>query len=120
MECRGLVADWDAPAEHLTIHASTQSPHMYRMLLPPQINVPMESIRVLAGDVGGGFGLKNGVSREDVAVVAASIDLGRPVKWTKTGSSTWRAVGRHARRWPTSKRPSPPTASCWVSGWTPS
>ena len=51
------------------------------MLLPAQIGVPMEQIRVLAGDVGGGFGLKNGVAREDVAVVAASIDLGRPVKW---------------------------------------
>ena len=45
--------------EHLTIHSSTQSPHMLRMLLPPQIGVPMEQIRVLAGDVGGGFGLKN-------------------------------------------------------------
>ena len=52
------------------------------MLLPPQIGIPMENIRVLAGDVGGGFGLKNGVGREDVAVVGrSSIDLGRPVKW---------------------------------------
>jgi aerobic carbon-monoxide dehydrogenase large subunit len=83
MECRGLIADWDATAEQLTIHVSTQSPHMFRMALPPQIDVPMERIRVLAGDVGGGFGLKNGVSREDVAVVAAAIDLGRPVKWTE-------------------------------------
>ena len=41
MECRGLIADWDDDdAEHLTIHASTQSPHMFRMLLPSQINVP--------------------------------------------------------------------------------
>ncbi len=81
MECRALVADWDAADEHLTIHASTQSPHMYRMLLPPQIGVPMEKIRVLSADVGGGFGLKNGITREDAAVCAASIDLGRPVKW---------------------------------------
>jgi aerobic carbon-monoxide dehydrogenase large subunit len=81
MECRGLVASWDVANEHLTIHSSTQSPHMLRLLMPPQIGVPMEKIRVLAGDVGGGFGLKNGVSREDVAVAAASIDLGRPVKW---------------------------------------
>ncbi len=42
MECRGLVATWDADREHLTIHSSTQSPHMLRMLLPPQIGVPME------------------------------------------------------------------------------
>jgi carbon-monoxide dehydrogenase large subunit len=81
MEGRGLIAVWDGDAEHLTIHASTQSPHMYRILLPLQINVPMEKIRVLAGDVGGGFGLKNGVSREDVAVIAASMAIGRPVKW---------------------------------------
>jgi carbon-monoxide dehydrogenase large subunit len=81
MECRGLVASWDAAAEHLTVHSSTQSPHMLRMVLPAQVGIPMEQIRVLAADVGGGFGLKNGVSREDVAVVAASKDLGRPVKW---------------------------------------
>ena len=81
MECRAIVADWDGAAEKLTIHASTQSPHMFRMILPGQVDVPMEKIRVLAGDVGGGFGLKNGVTREDVAVVAATIDLGRPVKW---------------------------------------
>ena len=78
----GSIADWDADAEQLTIHASTQSPHM----LPdaaarPDRRARWSSIRVLAGDVGGGFGLKNGVAREDVAVVAAAIDLGRPVKW---------------------------------------
>lgn len=83
MECRGLIASWDAQAEQLTIHASTQSPHMYRMLLPAQIDVPMEKIRVLAEDVGGGFGLKNSVTREEVAVVAAAKDLGRPVKWVE-------------------------------------
>ncbi len=83
MEGRGLVATWDADQEHLTIHASTQSPHMLRLLMPPQIGVPMERIRVLAADVGGGFGLKNAVSREDIAVVAASMDLRRPVKWVE-------------------------------------
>ena len=81
MECRALIADHDKESGHLTIHASTQSPHMYRLVMPTQIGVPMEKIRVLAADVGGGFGLKNGISREDVAVTAASIDLGRPVKW---------------------------------------
>jgi carbon-monoxide dehydrogenase large subunit len=81
MEGRGLIAIWDAEKEHLTIHASTQSPHMLRLLMPPQIGVPMEQIRVLAGDVGGGFGLKNAVTREDIAVVAAAMELDRPVKW---------------------------------------
>ena len=81
MECRALVADWDAGAEQLTVHASTQSPHQFRLMLPALVDVPSEKIRVLSADVGGGFGLKNGIYREDVAVVAASKDLGRPVKW---------------------------------------
>lgn len=81
METRGTIASWDTEAGQLTIWSSTQSPHMYKMVLPAQVDVPLERIRVLAGDVGGGFGLKNGVSREDVAVVAATKDLGRPVKW---------------------------------------
>jgi carbon-monoxide dehydrogenase large subunit len=81
MECRGSVADWDGANEQLTFHTATQSPHMVRLLLPAQIGVPMEKIRTLSEDVGGGFGLKNGVFREDVAISVASIDLGRPVKW---------------------------------------
>jgi carbon-monoxide dehydrogenase large subunit len=83
MECRGIVAIWDAEREHLTIHSATQSPHMLRLLMPLQIGVPMEKIRVLAADVGGGFGLKNGVFREDIAVVVAAKDLNRPVKWAE-------------------------------------
>jgi carbon-monoxide dehydrogenase large subunit len=96
MECRGLIASYDRAAEHLTIHAATQSPHMFRILLPPQINVPMEKIRVLAGDVGGGFGLKNGLQRDEVAVIAASIELGRPVKWIEDRLEHL-AVGGQAR-----------------------
>jgi carbon-monoxide dehydrogenase large subunit len=96
MECRGLIAAYDPDAEHLTIRAATQSPHMIRMLLPSQVNVPMERIRVLADDVGGGFGLKNGVQRDEVAVVAAAIDLGRPVKWIEDRLEHL-AVGGQAR-----------------------
>ncbi|HLM16728.1 MAG TPA: xanthine dehydrogenase family protein molybdopterin-binding subunit [Acidimicrobiia bacterium] len=96
METRGLVASYDVTAKHLTVHASTQSPHMIRVLLPGQVNVPMEKIRVLADDVGGGFGLKNGVQRDEVAVIAASIDLGRPVKWIEDRLEHL-AVGGQAR-----------------------
>lgn len=94
MEGRGVVADWDAEAAHLTLHATTQSPHMYRMALPAQVGIPMEDIRVLAGDVGGGFGLKNSVGREEVAVVAASKDLGRPVKWVEDRFEHLAAAGQ--------------------------
>ena len=83
MEGRGAIASWDGATEQLTLHVTTQSPHMYRMALPAQVGIPMENIRVLTGDVGGGFGLKNSVSREEVALVVAAKDLGRPVKWTE-------------------------------------
>lgn len=81
METRGMISTFDKDAGQLTIHAATQSPHMLRMLLPRMIDVPMDKIRVLASDVGGGFGLKNGMQRDEVAVVAASVDLGRSIKW---------------------------------------
>lgn len=81
MECRGSIASWDGAEEKLTFHTATQSPHMIRLLLAPQLGIGMESIRTISEDVGGGFGLKNGLFREDVAVAVASRDLGRPVKW---------------------------------------
>jgi carbon-monoxide dehydrogenase large subunit len=96
METRGLIAAYEKDDGQLTIHAATQSPHMIRMLLPGQVGVPMEKIRVLAHDVGGGFGLKNGVQRDEVAVVAAAIDLGRPVKWIEDRIEHL-AVGGQAR-----------------------
>ncbi len=96
METRGLISSYDREAEQLTIRSATQSPHMLRLLLPPQIGIPMEKIRVLADDVGGGFGLKNGVQRDEVAVIAASIDLGRPVKWIEDRLEHL-AVGGQAR-----------------------
>lgn len=83
MEGRGSIGSWDESEGKLTFYISTQSPHMVRQLLAPQLGLPMESIRVISGDVGGGFGLKNTVFREDVAVAVASKALGRPVKWVE-------------------------------------
>src|SRR5688500_4742736 len=56
----------------------------------------MEQIRVLAQCVAGGFGLKNGVARDDVAIAAAAKDLGRPVKWTEDRMEHLATAG-HAR-----------------------
>jgi carbon-monoxide dehydrogenase large subunit len=96
MEGRGSIASWDPETEHLTIYESTQSPHATRMLLPMRIDVPIEKIRVHAGDVGGAFGLKTGLFREDVALALATIDLGRPVKWVEDRAEHL-ATGGHAR-----------------------
>ncbi len=54
---------------------------MIRLLMGPQLGIGMEQIRTISEDVGGGFGLKNGLFREDVALAVASRDLGLPVKW---------------------------------------
>jgi carbon-monoxide dehydrogenase large subunit len=94
MEGRGSIASWDPESGELTYYTSTQSPHMIRMLMAPQIGVSMDSIRVIAGDVGGAFGLKTGLFREDVALAVASRDLGRPVKWIEDRSEHLAASGQ--------------------------
>jgi aerobic carbon-monoxide dehydrogenase large subunit len=94
MEGRGSIASWDPATEQLTIQTSTQSPHMVKMLLSPLIDVPLEKIRVIAGDVGGAFGLKTGLFREDIALAVATKDLGRPIKWIEDRSEHLASSGQ--------------------------
>jgi carbon-monoxide dehydrogenase large subunit len=81
METRGIVADYDAGTDELTIHAAVQSPHLVRSLLAAATRHPLGLVRVLVGDIGGSFGLKATLTREEIAVTAASKLLGMPVKW---------------------------------------
>ncbi len=81
MEGRGILASFDAGSGRLVVHAATQSVHLTRSTLAARLGLSEERVRVLAGDIGGSFGLKIGTSREEVAVVAAARALGRPVKW---------------------------------------
>ena len=96
METRGVVADYDPASGELVFHASTQNPHGLRMQLANTLGHPMERLRVMAGDVGGGFGLKGGVGREDICVALASKQLGRPVKWIEDRNEHLLGAG-HAR-----------------------
>jgi carbon-monoxide dehydrogenase large subunit len=96
METRGGVADYDVASGELTFHAATQSPHGLRVQLATVLDLPMERLRVLAGDVGGAFGLKGGVFREDFCLAIASRLLGRPVKWIEDRNEHLIASG-HAR-----------------------
>lgn len=96
METRGAVADYDPSSGELTYHTSTQNPHGLRMQLANTIGHPMERLRVLANDVGGAFGLKGNVAREDFCVAVASKKLSRPVKWIEDRSEHLLASG-HAR-----------------------
>jgi carbon-monoxide dehydrogenase large subunit len=81
MEPRGVVADWDGDV--LTVWASTQIPSVLRSALASALGLTESRVRVLAPDVGGGFGLKTHVFPEDVAVAALARLLGRPVKWVE-------------------------------------
>jgi len=79
LEPRGVVADWDG--ETLTLWASTQTPHLLRTAVAAALSLDAARVRVVAPDVGGGFGLKMHVFPEDVAVAALARRLGGPVKW---------------------------------------
>jgi carbon-monoxide dehydrogenase large subunit len=96
METRGAVADYDAGTGDLNFHSATQGGNGLRMLMAETLNFPMEKIRVLTGDVGGSFGLKSGISREDLCLAVASRALQRPVKWIEDRNEHMLASG-HAR-----------------------
>ncbi|MDO7842196.1 xanthine dehydrogenase family protein molybdopterin-binding subunit [Sphingomonas immobilis] len=80
METRGIVAALQGSGEML-IHASCQSPHMVARYMDLAFAMPDLHFRVIAKDVGGAFGLKVQPWREEVAIVAAALLIGRPVKW---------------------------------------
>jgi aerobic carbon-monoxide dehydrogenase large subunit len=83
MEGRGCVASYDADSGAMTVYAATQSVWVSKVAVAIRLGMEQDKVRVLAGDIGGSFGLKIGASREELAVAAASRDLGRPVKWVE-------------------------------------
>ncbi len=83
MEARGVAADYRREEKLLTVWDSTQRPHWVRRFLAQILNLPENEIRVLAQDVGGGFGEKGCVFPEEIAIPYLSLTLGRPVKWVE-------------------------------------
>jgi carbon-monoxide dehydrogenase large subunit len=84
MEPRAVVASW--VADEVTLWSSTQIPHVLRFALGAFFGIPEQNIRVIAPDVGGGFGSKLQVTAEEVLAVLVSRKVGRPVKWTESRS----------------------------------
>ena len=82
MEPRGSLASPDPGTGRLTMRVSSQMPSGARDALCDALGLPAEQVRVLVGDVGGGFGMKGGLYPEDIVVAYAARQLGRPVKWT--------------------------------------
>lgn len=83
MECRGVVAQHDASSNRLTVWSSTQTPHLGKRTLADFLGRDPETIRVIAPDVGGGFGPKAIYYPEEAIIPAAALMIGRPVKWVE-------------------------------------
>jgi carbon-monoxide dehydrogenase large subunit len=81
METRGLVAEYNAMAGLLTVWASSQVPHQVRQFVCELLDLPPHRVRVIAPDVGGGFGAKLIVYPEDVLIPLLAMRFGRPVRW---------------------------------------
>jgi aerobic carbon-monoxide dehydrogenase large subunit len=94
MEARAAAATWDGEA--LTLWASTQTPHLSRDLLAKAVGLEPENVRVIAPDVGGGFGPKILIGVEEILVAWLARELGRPVRWaeSRTENMVSQAHGR--------------------------
>jgi aerobic carbon-monoxide dehydrogenase large subunit len=90
MEPRGCIGEYDPGTRRWTLYSSTQNVHGVRQILAHQIlHVPERRIRVVARDVGGGFGMKGNVYPEEPVVLWAARRIGRPVKWIPTRSEAF-------------------------------
>lgn len=81
MEPRGCCAIWDAGREHLTMHVGNQAPHPYRTALAARLGISESQVTVICPDIGGAFGQKIALYREELAVAAMARALGQPVRW---------------------------------------
>ena len=84
IETRGVLAHVDPISDRLLVWSSTQWPHTVRQALAEALAMPEHRLRVIAPDVGGGFGVKQDVYPEEVVIPLLAQRLGRPVKWVET------------------------------------
>ena len=84
MEPRCALGDYDAATDRVTLRLSSQMPSGARDTLCEVLGLPVEKIRVVVGDVGGGFGMKTGLYAEEIVITYATRQIRRPVKWTPT------------------------------------
>src|SRR5277367_1391601 len=90
MEPRGAIGDYNRAEDRWTIYTTLQRTHGYRAELAKQVlKVPESRVRVVAGDIGGSFGMKSAIYNEVALVLLGSKTAGRPVKWTSTRSEAF-------------------------------
>ncbi len=96
IETRGILADWDVGREHLTLHVGNQAPHPYRSAIASRLKLDESQVTVVVPDVGGGFGQKIALYREELCVAAVARRLARPVRWREDRMENLLAAS-HAR-----------------------
>jgi carbon-monoxide dehydrogenase large subunit len=92
LEPRGVLADYNSERDQLDIWITTQRPHSFRHSIAGILGMPEDRVRVVAGDIGGGFGSKGPLYPDQVAVIFAARQLGRPVKWVEERSESFLAT----------------------------
>src|SRR5262249_17804351 len=93
LECCGCVADVNPATGKATIYMTTQAPHVIRTLFPIVAGLPEKSIRIISPDTGGGLGNKVPIYPGYVVATAASLLLGRPVKWIEDRTGNLMSTG---------------------------
>lgn len=83
MEGKGTLSYWDARANQLIVYTSTQVPHLIRTGISQFLQMDQGQVRVVAPDVGGGFGYKCVLQPEELSVSWVALKTGRPIRWTE-------------------------------------
>ena len=96
MEPRATLAEYDSSREKVTVHMSTQCPHLHRRFFSEILDLPEHRLRVVAPDVGGGFGSKDSTHPDEALTVWAATRIERPVKWVADRTSGYSSTG-HGR-----------------------
>ena len=94
MEPRAVIAEYLPGENRLTVWSSTQIPHLLKTQISVMVGLPETAVRVIAPEVGGGFGSKLNVYAEEGIVPWLAMKLGRPVKWDLSAASSVRPTGR--------------------------
>lgn len=96
LEPRSCCAVWDAGREHLTMHTGNQAPHPYRTQLAARLGLAESQVTVISPDIGGAFGQKIALYREELAVAAIARSLGKSLRWQESRGENLLAAS-HAR-----------------------
>lgn len=94
METRGLIVEWTAGTEELTVWGSTQTPHELRAFAARLLGIPAQGVRVIVRDTGGGFGQKVVPMREDMCILLAARKVPAALKWIEDRRENLMSAGQ--------------------------